>query len=101
MSRVVLSLAPINNFMSSKGEIYQPWRNWFNTLHRAHTQFFPTYNLTNNTTNGVVQAPIPTHPSYSTIERDSLVGMVNGGVIYNSTSQKFNFYENGAWVEYT
>lgn len=33
----------------------------------------------------------------STIERDALTA-VNGMIIYNSTTNAFNFYENGSWV---
>ena len=36
-------------------------------------------------------------PRLTTKQRD-LVHAVNGMIIYNTTSQRFNFFENGAWV---
>ena len=36
-------------------------------------------------------------PSFTTLERNALSG-VNGMIIYNSTTNQFNFYENGSWV---
>ena len=35
--------------------------------------------------------------SYTTAERDALTA-VNGMIIYNSTLNKFQGYENGAWA---
>ena len=37
-------------------------------------------------------------PSYTTTERDALPNITNGMIIYNSTTNVFNFYENGSWV---
>ena len=36
-------------------------------------------------------------PRMTTAQRDALTA-VNGMIIYNSTTNAFNFYENGAWV---
>lgn len=36
-------------------------------------------------------------PRMTTTERDALAG-VNGSIIYNTTINVFNFYENGSWV---
>jgi hypothetical protein len=36
-------------------------------------------------------------PRMTTTERDALTA-VNGMIIYNTTDNQFNFYENGAWV---
>jgi len=36
-------------------------------------------------------------PRMTTTERDAL-SAVNGMIIYNTTTNQFNFYENGAWV---
>lgn len=38
-----------------------------------------------------------TAPNMTTAERDALTA-VNGMIIYNTTTNVFNFYENGAWV---
>ena len=36
-------------------------------------------------------------PRMTTVQRDALTA-VNGMIIYNTTTNQFNFYENGAWV---
>jgi hypothetical protein len=38
-------------------------------------------------------------PRMTTAQRDALVSPQNGSVIYNTTTTKMNFRENGAWVE--
>lgn len=36
-------------------------------------------------------------PRMTTAQRNALAG-INGSIIYNTTTNQFNFYENGAWV---
>jgi hypothetical protein len=39
-------------------------------------------------------------PRLTTAERDSLQNVVNGQAIYNTSTNKFQGYENGAWVNF-
>lgn len=39
-------------------------------------------------------------PRLTTAERDSLQNVVNGQFIYNTSTNKFQGYENGAWVNF-
>lgn len=45
----------------------------------------------------VVGYTSPVTRSYTTVERDALTA-TNGLIIYNTTDNVFNFYENGNWV---
>ena len=36
-------------------------------------------------------------PSVTTTERDAIKS-INGMIVYNTTTNAFNFFENGAWV---
>ena len=40
-------------------------------------------------------------PSHTTAERDALTGLVAGQTIYNSTTNKLNFYSGSAWEAVT
>ena len=37
-------------------------------------------------------------PRITTAERDALQNVINGQLIYNTSTEKFQGYENGAWV---
>lgn len=41
------------------------------------------------------------YPSYTTTQRDALVGMRAGMTILNTTTGKLNFYDGAAWVAVT
>ena len=56
------------------------WKTWLNNLFEWLRSVYST---------------IP--PSMTTAERDAL-DAENGMIIYNTTTNAFNFYENGAWV---
>lgn len=40
-------------------------------------------------------------PGYTSTEIASIQNPENGMQVYNETTQKFNFRENGSWVEHT
>lgn len=61
-------------------EFNYQWRNWFNNLFEWQTSVDATVS-----------------PSMTTTERDALPAK-NGMIIYNTTTNAFNFYENSVWV---
>lgn len=48
-------------------------------------------------TDWIPQDTVQLVPTMTTVARDALTA-TNGMIIYNSTTNAFNFYENGAWV---
>lgn len=40
-------------------------------------------------------------PKYTTTQRDALVGMIAGVTIYNTTTNKLNFYNGSDWAVVT
>ncbi len=59
------------------------WKKWINIFYKKIVEYF------SNDTFKVKEMTIS--------ERDSL-SPKNGMIIYNTTTNVFNFYENGAWV---
>ncbi len=40
-------------------------------------------------------------PPYTTTERDALTTMISGSTVYNSTTNKINFYNGSGWEAVT
>jgi len=59
--------------------------------------FTKTLTIQGSTNGGMVSEAFIQFGSYTTTERDALTA-ANGMVLYNSTDNKFQGYENGAWV---
>ena len=38
-------------------------------------------------------------PSVTTVERDALVGVTSGALIYNTTTSKMQYRNNSTWVD--
>jgi hypothetical protein len=76
------------------GELNAEWKDWFLNFHNSFKQFFPAYSPAASNTSSVALGT----SALTTTQRDALVDVANGTVIYNSTTNAFNFRENGAWV---
>lgn len=75
------------------------WQRFMVNLHAWGKQFFPV--VTAQTGTGIEQLSLSQAAQLTTAQRDQLQNVANGVFIYNTTTNKFNFRENGAWVEYT
>ena len=74
------------------GKTVVTWQRWFNTVYSAWNEFFPS------SASDSLTFPIFTVSQLTTTQCDALVNVSNGAIIYNTTTNAFNFYENGAWV---
>lgn len=89
-------------------EIYQALTNFNYTLPTASTSILGGVKVDGTSitiTNGVISATTSTNtsipirfPSFTDTQRDALTP-VNGDVIYNSTANRFQGYQQGAWVD--
>lgn len=93
--RQVMNPPPIHSkTIVWNNRITSPWQRWFSSVHELHVQYFPT--LQSGTSQP--SKPLFQMPSYTTAERDAMLGPRNGMQIYNSTTHEINWYRNNAWT---
>lgn len=77
------------------------WINWYNQTTALLNDVFVTgrdslgVGATNQKTIPFLQVPV-----MSTATRDSVAGLTNGLIIYNTTTNKFQGYAGGVWVDF-
>lgn len=87
--------------VDKSGRLMPYWINWFNQL----TQTINSTLVSGRDSLGggaTKQKTIPflQVPSMDTATRDSVAGLTNGLMIYNVTTNKFQGYAGGAWVDF-
>jgi len=97
--------APIYDDLLESGKLTDPWRNWFNSITRVtgyaitHARFSNS-SIAPDVTKGNETAIIEV-TRFTETQRDELVNPRDGAIIYNLTTDRFNFREGGAWVTFT
>lgn len=79
--------------------VSKTWQNYFTNVTGTFNQFFPI--VTSQDANGIAHTSIPQAPHLTQDEIDALQNAPDGATVYNSTTNKMNFRENGAWKEIT
>lgn len=98
-----LPVAPIYEELVTKskdenldGRITDPWKNHMDAI--AETLALVVVHDRFNDTKQ--ETPVTVVIAMSQARRDQLDNAVNGAIIYNTTTNRFNFREAGAWVTF-
>jgi hypothetical protein len=88
---------PISN---TEGKLTSRWLKSFDALIQNLNLFFKIGKQTLGVgANNVSEYNFFQVPSMSTAQRDSVDGLNNGLLIYNNTTDKFQGYASGVWVD--
>lgn len=96
----ILHPAPVTVSMNvESNKMHDRWIKFFVNLNGVIKNFFPIRTI--KSANGIVQTAVPSVTRLTTTERDNIsnTNWQNGDIIYNTTTDKFNFREAGAWKE--
>jgi hypothetical protein len=88
--------------IGQEGRFSYIWQRWFASLQTALSQFFKPFTIPENALAGGnlrMTYPVLVITQLTTEQRDGLTEIENGAVIYNTTTQKFNFRQNDTWKE--
>lgn len=89
-------------FFESDGKtISNAWLNWLNSVTRVLGYVVVQDYLLSGLNERIQEVPLLQAISMTTVDRDSLDNARDGTIIYNTTTNRMNFRENGAWVTFT
>lgn len=98
-----ISEPPIyDDFFTKDGKITDSWTNWFNSITQSFG-FAIVHDVIADNGPPIKREAVAvvTVPSFSEANRDLLQNKRNGTVIYNTTTNRMNFIENGLWITFT
>lgn len=81
--------------------ISNPWQNWLNSVTRVMGYCIVMDNIVDPITNSRNEVPLLQMTSMSQSDRDNLENARDGTEIYNLTTGRTNFREQGAWWTFT
>lgn len=98
-AKEVINAPPVYQpYLIKNGKIDDTWQKWFSSVYSVVNQFFPNFSYDHDT-QGKVQGPVFSPPTYDTTTRDNLGSPSAGLVIYNTTTNKLNYYNGTTWME--
>lgn len=90
-----------DNFFTSDGKtISDPWRNWLNSVTRV-MGYVIVHDYIKVGGSVSEEIPVVMIPGGTTTERNNLDNARDGMMWYNTTTNRFNFREAGAWFTFT
>lgn len=97
-----ISDAPIYDpfFEEDGNTITNSWKNWLNSISQG-TGYLIVHDFLINGGVRATEVALLQVPSMTTAQRNSLDNARDGTIIYNTTTLRTNFRENGAWVTFT
>lgn len=94
-----MALPPIyDNVLTEENKFTDAWKNHFDAISQT-LGLVVVHDRFNNSEKQ--ETPVTIVITMTEAQRDSLDNAINGSIIYNTTTNRFNFRENGAWVTFT
>jgi hypothetical protein len=103
-----LNEAPIyDDLLQETNVLSNSWQTWFNSITQTtgyiitHDRFTPVSPPTPIPDDDGDEVVLLSATQLTEAQRDRLENARNGIILYNTTTNRFNFRENGAWVTFT
>lgn len=91
-----------NDLLDENSKIKGEWVNWLNSITRVMGYVIVHDYIVNPADNVKEQeTPLLQAVALTTTQRDRLENARDGTILYNLTTNRFNFRENGTWVTFT